>query len=245
MLGPVTVEPWSAVAKLSPEEKELFWATRKQKVNSTDDDEAESSEDEVPHYDSKEDGTIPVSFHTLSPAFAEEQIHSTRAGNVIDVFPGQGDIAIACLNMGVGCFCICHSEKQRELIMERLENRAAELACQITSSFYNPVYAKLAGEIPATAANKTTISVPTKRKAKTRKPIEPVVDSKDNSDGSAVGSDDDSDTDNDGDPDGQEDPPRKRPKKDGAAATQTTVDLKGIMKDARKQAGKPKSVTFA
>ena len=73
-----------------------------------------------------------------------------------------------------------------------------------------------------------------------------MVDSEDNSDGSAEGSDDDGDTDdNDGDPDGQEDPPAKRPKKDGAAATQTTVDLKGIMKDARKQAGKPKSVTFA
>ena len=93
-----------------------------------DDDKAESSEDEVPHYDSKEDGTIPVSFHTLSPEFAEEQIHSSRARNVIDVFPGQGDIAIACLNMGVGCFCICHSEKQREFIMQRLESRAAELA---------------------------------------------------------------------------------------------------------------------
>ena len=210
-----------------------------------DDDKAESSEDEVPHYDSKEDGTIPVSFHTLSPEFAEEQIHSSRARNVIDVFPGQGDIALACLNMGVGCFCICHSEKQREFIMERLENRAAELASQATSSFYNPVYPKLAGEIPATAAKNTTIPEPTKRKATTRKPIEPVVDSEDNSDGSAEGSDDDGDTDNDGDPDGQEDPPRKRPKKDGAAATQTTVDLKGIMKDARKQAGKPKSVTFA
>ena len=74
MLGPVTVEPWSAVAKLSPKEKELFWATRKQKVNSTDDDEAESSEDEVPYYDPKGDGTIPVSFHTLSPEFAEVQI---------------------------------------------------------------------------------------------------------------------------------------------------------------------------
>ena len=211
-----------------------------------DDDKAESSEDEVPHYDSKEDGTIPVSFHTLSPEFAEEQIHSSRARNVIDVFPGQGDIAIACLNMGVGCFCICHSEKQREFIMERLEKRAAELASQATSSFYNPVYAKVAGEIPAPAAQKRTIAEPTKKRtAKRRKPIEPVVDSEDNSDGSAEGSDDDGDTDNDGDPDGQEDPPRKRPKKDGAAATQTAVDLKGIMKDARKQAGKPKSVTFA
>ena len=130
--------------------------------------------------------------------------------------------------------------------MERLENRAAELASQATSSFYNPVYAKLAGEIPATAAKKTTISEPTKRKAKTRKPIEPVVDSEDNSDGSADGSDDDGDTDdNDGDPDGQEDPPSKRPKIDGPAATQTTVDLKGIMKTARKQVGKPKNVTFA
>ena len=126
--------------------------------------------------------------------------------------------------------------------MERLENRAAELACQITSSFYNPVYVKLAGEIPATAANKTTISEPTKRKAKTRKPIEPVVDSKDNSDGSAVGSDDDGDTDNDGDPDGQEDPPAKRPKKDGAAEPQTSPNIKAILKDARQEmAGKRKS----
>ena len=206
-----------------------------------DDDKAESSEDEVPHYDSKEDGTIPVSFHTLSPEFAEEQIHSSRARNVIDVFPGQGDIAIACLNMGVGCFCICHSEKQIEFIMERLENRAAELASQATSPLYNPVYAKLVGEIPATAPKKPTITVPRKRKAKAPKPKEADVDSADNNDGSPVDSDDDSDTDNDGDSDGQEDPPGKRPKTDEAAETRATVDLKGIMKPARKEAGKRKS----
>ena len=135
-----------------------------------------------------------------------------------------------------------HSEKQREFIMERLEKRAEELASQHMSSFYNPIFAKLAAEIPKSTTSTiiTHRRKPGKRKAKVVKPKEPEVDSADNNDGSSS-----SDTDNDGDPDGQEDPPRKRPKKDGAAATQTTVDLKGIMKNARNAAAKPKSVTFA
>ena len=191
------------------------------------------------HYYTLEDGTIPVSFHTLNPAFAEEQIHSSRARHVIDVFPGPGDIAIACLNMGVGCLCICHSEKQEEFIMERLEKRAEELASQAMSSFYNPVFAKLAAEIPvSTTSTITTVKKkPRKRKAKVVKPEEPEVDSADNNDGSSS-----SDTDNDGDPDGQEDPPAKRPKIDGALEPQTSPNIKAILKDARRDmSGKRKS----
>ena len=45
----------------------------------------------------REDGTVLALLHMLNPAFVEEQIHSSRARTVIDLCPGSGQPALACM----------------------------------------------------------------------------------------------------------------------------------------------------
>ena len=43
------------------------------------------------HTDSRKDGTIPIWFQELNPAYFEERIHSSSARSVIDLCPGSGE----------------------------------------------------------------------------------------------------------------------------------------------------------
>ena len=60
----------------------------------------------------REDGTVPAFSHMLNPAFVEEQIHSSRARAVIDLCPGSGQPALACMGELID---LCPGSGQRAL----------------------------------------------------------------------------------------------------------------------------------
>ena len=54
------------------------------------------------HTDSRKDGTIPIWFQELNPAYFEELIHSSSARSVIDLCPGSGE-ALASICAPIPC----------------------------------------------------------------------------------------------------------------------------------------------
>ena len=54
------------------------------------------------HTYSREDGTIPILFQELNPAYFEELIHSSSARSVIDLCPGSGE-ALASICAPIPC----------------------------------------------------------------------------------------------------------------------------------------------
>ena len=80
----------------------------------------------------------PLMFHCWPREIYEEYIHLFLAATVIDMSPGSGTFAEACLRSSTGYVAICWSQLHRQRVEQRLKLFLLKEMMDETSPLYNP-----------------------------------------------------------------------------------------------------------
>ena len=104
----------------------------------------------------KDDSLQPVSFHALPVAVGECLVHSFWGISVIDLSPGTGELAASTILQSQGYLGICHSEQQRDFIVEHLKKEILKGMKDPQCRAYTPAYSKHTQEAEAKAKAKPT-----------------------------------------------------------------------------------------
>ena len=148
-LGPISLQPFSMLPKMTVGQKKEFWANRRRACggrtgeDAEDDEEAgsEEAEDDEEMEDVKEvDGIVvaavgagrgsqgvpndaiqPICFHQLPRIVTDSLVHAFWGLSVIDLSPGAGELCCDTVMSSTGYLGICHSQSQKDFILKRLK----------------------------------------------------------------------------------------------------------------------------
>ncbi|CAK9010978.1 unnamed protein product [Durusdinium trenchii] len=163
--GPISLQAYLSLPKLTVKQKKEFWGARRRAVGGrTADDGSEDGEDEEDEEDEAEDEAAeeiqlpgvglgrgakglsdevaqPVCYQQLPPLVAESFAHAYSALAVLDMTPGVGDFAISSILRHTGYVGICQMECQKEFIMVRLRKALLAAMADPQSKVYAPAFA--------------------------------------------------------------------------------------------------------
>lgn len=151
MLFPVTLPEQSAMWQLTYKEKKAILGPNIIKVGGT------GPSDTVDEKEKRTDDTVePVFYHAWAPTFEEEIIHSFMVkSGVLDIFPGEGGLAMAALRAGVKYCGICFTDAHADHLRKHLIGQTLQAMQTEGDGLYDSQYAafKKGSADPPTAAS--------------------------------------------------------------------------------------------
>ena len=125
VVGPVALDPSSALPTLSHEDKIAYLGNRRVAVNGKEpltDNSDEDAEGGGAPADVGGDGLEPISFHCLPVDVTLDFVKAFQVRHVVDFTPTPLPLALELVKLGVNYFGVCGTENQRTVFKNALHN---------------------------------------------------------------------------------------------------------------------------
>lgn len=145
-LGPVSLQPFANLPKMTVGQKKEFWGARRRAVGGKtndsegEDDEEDELEEEIEDEELEIDGMQvssvgagrgskgvpdnaiqPIAFHALPRIVGDSLLHAFWGMSVIDLTPGSGELCMDAVLNNTGYIGICQTQCQKDFILLRLK----------------------------------------------------------------------------------------------------------------------------